>query len=223
MSAPSLPAPFFARRAGPLDALLGEADRALRVLSGAATASRPYPADAPEAANTLNERERRHAAGLMRVNHVGEVCAQALYRGQAVACRDEAARTLMRSAAAEEVDHLAWCSRRLRELDSRPSLLNPLWYAGSFALGVLASAAGAPRNLGFMAETERQVEEHLDGHLRTLPEQDQRSRQIVRQMRDEEAAHRASAERAGGVRLPAPARGAMRVMSRIMTHTAYWV
>ncbi|SAI26922.1 ubiquinone biosynthesis protein [Bordetella ansorpii] len=223
MSAPFLPAPFFVRRAGPLDALLGEADRALRVLSRAATASRPYPADAPEAADTLGERERRHAAGLMRVNHVGEVCAQALYRGQAVACRDEAARNLMHSAAAEEVDHLAWCDRRLQELDSRPSLLNPLWYAGSFALGVLASAAGAPRNLGFMAETERQVEEHLDSHLRTLPERDQRSRQIVRQMRDEEAAHRASAERAGGVALPAPVRGAMRAMSRVMTRTAYWI
>jgi len=215
--------PSFARRTGRLDALLGEADRALRVLSGAAIAARAYPADAAEASDTLDAPQRRHAAGLMRVNHVGEVCAQALYRGQAVACRDAAARELMRRAAAEEVDHLAWCSRRLQELDSRPSLLNPLWYAGSFALGVAASIAGAPRNLGFMAETERQVEEHLDGHLRSLPEQDQRSRQIVRQMRDDEAAHRASAERAGGVALPAPVRGAMRAMSRVMTGTAYWL
>lgn len=219
----SADAPVFSRRAAPLDGLIGEVDRALRVLSGAAAAGRPYPADAPESAGTLSEQEKRHAAGLMRVNHVGEVCAQALYRGQAVACRDESTRALLREAAAEEVDHLAWCARRLDELGSRPSLLNPLWYAGSFALGVAASVAGVPRNLGFMAETERQVEAHLDSHLRTLPEQDARSRQIVRQMKDDEAGHRASAERAGGVPLPAPVRGAMRLMSRVMTGTAYWI
>ncbi|WP_459615722.1 2-polyprenyl-3-methyl-6-methoxy-1,4-benzoquinone monooxygenase [Bordetella sp. 2513F-2] len=211
------------RRPGRLDALLGEVDRALRVVSGAATAQRPYPARAAEAPDQLGEAEKRHAAGLMRVNHVGEVCAQALYRGQAVACRDEAARAVLREAAAEEVDHLAWCAQRLEELGSRPSLLNPLWYAGSFGLGVLASVAGVPRNLGFMAETERQVEAHLDRHLQTLPAADQRSREVVLQMKEDEAGHRDSAERNGGVPLPAPVRGAMRAMSKVMTSTAYWI
>lgn len=213
----------FSRRRGPLDPLIGEIDRALRVLSGAATAARPYPATEPEPAPPLTEQQKRHAAGLMRVNHVGEVCAQALYRGQAAACRDASVTDLLHRAAAEEVDHLAWCSRRLEELGSRPSLLNPLWYAGSFALGALASRAGTARNLGFMAETERQVEAHLDGHLRSLPESDQRSRQIVQQMKQDEAQHRNSAEQAGGVPLPAPVRGAMRAMSRLMTSTAYWI
>ncbi|MCJ9713364.1 2-polyprenyl-3-methyl-6-methoxy-1,4-benzoquinone monooxygenase, partial [Bordetella hinzii] len=156
-----------------------------------------------------------------RVNHVGEVCAQALYRGQAAVCRDGATRELLREAAAEEMDHLAWCDERLKELGSRPSLLNPFWYAGSFALGVAASVAGVPRNLGFMAETERQVEAHLDEHLHTLPANDERSREIVRQMKDDEAGHRESAERAGGVALPAPVRGLMRAMSKVMTRTAY--
>lgn len=221
-SSPAGPAPF-ARRRGPLDPLFAEVDRALRVLSGAAASSRPYPAQAADPAPPLTDQQKRHAAGLMRVNHVGEVCAQALYRGQAAACREAPARDLLRRAAAEEVDHLAWCAQRLEELGSRPSLLNPLWYAGSFALGVLASRAGTPRNLGFMAETERQVEAHLDGHLRSLPETDERSRQIVRQMKEDEAQHRTSAEEAGGVPLPAPVRGAMRAMSRVMTSTAYWI
>ena len=158
------PFPLFSRRSGPLDALLAEADRALRVLSGNATAGRPNPASAEELPTALSDKEKRHA-GLMRVNHVGEVCAQALYRGQASVCREPAARALLLEAAAEEVDHLVWCNQRLSELGSRPSLLNPVWYAGSFALGVVASYAGVPRNLGFMAETERQVEAHLDGHL----------------------------------------------------------
>ncbi len=213
----------FSRRRGPLDPLFAEVDRALRVLSGAASSARPYPASAAEPVPPLSDQQKRHAAGLMRVNHVGEVCAQALYRGQAAACREAPVRELLLHAAAEEVDHLAWCGRRLEELGSRPSLLNPLWYAGSFTLGALASCAGTARNLGFMAETERQVEAHLDGHLRSLPEADQRSRQIVSQMKDDEAQHRASAERAGGVPLPAPVRGAMRAMSRLMTSTAYWI
>ncbi|AKQ54066.1 2-polyprenyl-3-methyl-6-methoxy-1,4-benzoquinone monooxygenase [Bordetella hinzii] len=207
------------RRPGPLDAVLVEVDRALQVLSRSAVAGRAYPARAAETA--LTETEKRHAAGLMRVNHVGEVCAQALYRGQAAVCRDGATRELLREAAAEEVDHLAWCDERLKELGSRPSLLNPFWYAGSFALGVAASVAGVPRNLGFMAETERQVEAHLDEHLHTLPADDERSREIVRQMKDDEAGHRESAERAGGVALPAPVRGLMRAMSKVMTRTAY--
>lgn len=209
------------RRPGPLDAMLVEVDRALQVLSRSAVAGRAYPARAAETAETLSDAEKRHAAGLMRVNHVGEVCAQALYRGQAAVCRDGATRELLRDAAAEEVDHLVWCDERLKELGSRPSLLNPFWYAGSFALGVAASVAGVPRNLGFMAETERQVEAHLDEHLHTLPPDDERSREIVRQMKDDEAGHRESAERAGGVALPAPVRGLMRAMSRVMTRTAY--
>lgn len=215
--------PAFLRRTNPLDAFLAEADRALRVLSGSATAGRSYPATAEEAPQALSAQEKRHAAGLMRVNHVGEVCAQALYRGQASVCREPAPRELLLNAAAEEVDHLVWCNQRLTELGSRPSLLNPFWYAGSFALGVLASYAGVPRNLGFMAETEKQVEAHLDGHLRILPVQDERSRQIVQKMKDDEAQHRASAEQAGGVPLPLPARAAMKAMSKVMTSTAYWI
>ncbi|EHK63960.1 2-polyprenyl-3-methyl-6-methoxy-1,4-benzoquinone monooxygenase [Achromobacter arsenitoxydans] len=213
----------FSRRSGPLDALLAEADRALRVLSGSASAGRPYPATAEELPQAMSAQEKRHAAGLMRVNHVGEVCAQALYRGQASVCREPAPRALLLNAAAEEVDHLVWCNHRLTELGSRPSLLNPLWYAGSFALGVMASVAGVPRNLGFMAETEKQVEAHLEEHLRTLPVQDERSRQIVQKMKDDEAQHRASAEEAGGVPLPAPVKTAMRAMSKVMTSTAYWI
>ena len=223
MSVAPTPSGFapFSRRRGPLDPLFDEIDRALRVLSGAARSARPYPADAPEPTPPLSDPQKRHAAGLMRVNHVGEVCAQALYRGQAAACREARVRELLHGAAEEEVDHLAWCAQRLQELGSRPSLLNPLWYAGSFTLGALASCAGTARNLGFMAETERQVEAHLDGHLRSLPDTDQRSRQIVSKMKDDEAQHRASAERAGGVPLPAPVRGVMRAMSRVMTSTAY--
>ncbi|WP_447921804.1 2-polyprenyl-3-methyl-6-methoxy-1,4-benzoquinone monooxygenase [Achromobacter aegrifaciens] len=220
----SRPSPVsFLRRIGPVDALLAEADRALRVLSGSATAGRPYPATADETPQALSAQEKRHAAGLMRVNHVGEICAQALYRGQASVCREPAPRALLLNAASEEVDHLVWCNQRLIELGSRPSLLNPVWYAGSFALGVLASYAGVPRNLGFMAETEKQVEAHLEEHLRTLPVQDERSRQIVQKMKEDEAQHRASAEAAGGVPLPAPVKGAMRAMSKVMTTTAYWI
>jgi len=211
------------RRSGPLDAVIGEVDRALRVLSGSATASRPNPATTPDPIPPMTEQEKQHAAGLMRVNHVGEVCAQALYRGQAVVCRDSATRELLLEAAAEEVDHLAWCSQRLQELGSRPSLLNPLWYAGSFTLGVAAGFAGVPRNLGFMAETERQVEEHLDSHLQKLPNTDQRSREIVTQMKADEVKHRTSAEKAGGVMLPTPVKGLMRAMSRVMTTAAYRV
>lgn len=218
----SLPARRPLRRRGPLDSLLGEVDRALQVLSGAATPARPSPAGREQAgAEPLPDDQRRHAAGLMRVNHVGEICAQALYRGQAAVCRDEEARRLLHQAAQEEVDHLAWCSQRLAELGSRPSLLNPLWYAGSFGLGLLAGRAGVPRNLGFMAETERQVEDHLEGHLRELPGADVRSRRILEQMKEDEVHHRVTAERAGAARLPGPARLAMRLMSKVMTTTAY--
>ncbi|MGB3426492.1 MAG: 2-polyprenyl-3-methyl-6-methoxy-1,4-benzoquinone monooxygenase [Castellaniella sp.] len=215
-------APAWRRRTGRLDAILAEAGRALRVLDGTVSHARGNPAG-PAAADdpVLSDAESRHAAGLMRVNHVGEICAQALYRGQALLCRDEGIRRVLLQAAEEEVDHLAWCRQRLDELRSRPSLLNPLWYAGSFGLGLAASRAGIPYNLGFMAETERQVEEHLDGHLSALPDQDRRSRRIVTQMRDDEIGHRTTAEDHGAAPLPAPVRGAMRLMSKLMTTTAY--
>uniref|UniRef100_UPI003340F6D8 2-polyprenyl-3-methyl-6-methoxy-1,4-benzoquinone monooxygenase n=1 Tax=Castellaniella defragrans TaxID=75697 RepID=UPI003340F6D8 len=210
------------RRRGLLDTLLAEAGQALRVLDGSVTAGRPYPAGPrPADMADLEGAQARHAAGLMRVNHVGEICAQALYRGQALFCRDASIREVLYQAATEEVDHLVWCRRRLDELGSRPSLFNPLWYLGAFSLGVVASRAGIPYNLGFMAETERQVEEHLESHLESLPPGDERSRRIVTQMRDDEIGHCATAESHGAHALPLPIRIAMRGMSRVMTTTAY--
>lgn len=212
------------RQFSPVDQCLAEAGRALEVLAGAAHASRPNPAGRPTAADrALSETEQKHAAGLMRVNHVGEVCAQALYRGQALFCRDAATRNMLYDAAGEEVDHLAWCADRLKELHSRPSYLNPLWYAGSFALGVVAGRAGIGRNLGFMAETETQVEHHLESHLSMLPDNDVRSRKIVEQMRDDEISHRQTAERNGALPLPGPLKAGMKFMAKIMTTTAYRV
>jgi ubiquinone biosynthesis monooxygenase Coq7 len=215
----------FTRRQHWLDPFIAEVDVALQVLAGQAAAARPNPAGAvkPDAVHELTTPEKTHAAGLMRVNHVGEVCAQALYRGQAAASKDAASAALFHRAAADEIDHLAWCQQRLRELDSRPSVLNPLWYAGSFTLGVLAARAGVARNLGFMAETERQVEAHLEDHLQRLPADDSRSRKIVEQMKQDEIGHRVTAERAGAVGMPAPVRGVMRLMSKLMTATAYRV
>jgi ubiquinone biosynthesis monooxygenase Coq7 len=178
-------------------------DRALRTLSGLATTSRPVPgANITEAA--LAADERRHAAGLMRVNHTGEICAQALYAAQALVARDPAIRKELARAAREEEEHLAWTQQRLAELADRPSLLNPLWYAGSFVIGVAAGLASDPVNLGFVVETERQVEEHLTGHMERLPAADARSRAIVEQMRDDEARHGAMAQAAGAVGLPLP-------------------
>lgn len=216
----------FSRRMSVVDNILAEVGRAVSVLEGSVHAGRPNPAGklpfkTAETESELTPAEQRHAAGLMRVNHVGEICAQALYRGQAVFCGDAAIRNVLHDAASEEVDHLVWCQERLSELDSRPSVLNPFWYAGSFTLGLLASKAGRGKNLGFMAETERQVEEHLNGHLESLPAGDQRSRQIVAQMRDDEIVHRTTAEDHGAHQLPGPLRLAMRAMSRIMTTTAY--
>lgn len=213
------------RREGLLDQLIGEASVALQVLSGAAVASRPNPAgqapvDEPEA---LTPVQQRHAAGLMRINHVGEICAQALYRGQAVAVEREQTKEVLREAAREEVDHLVWCQDRLKELNSRVSFLNPIWYAGSFALGLAASRAGERYNLGFMAETERQVEAHLNGHLKSLPEGDERSRKIVTQMRDDEIEHRRTAQKHGGVDLPFPIPSVMKLMSKVMTKTVYYI
>lgn len=208
------------------DPWIGAADRALRALFAPAQASRPVPQPPAPAGGTtaqLSPDERRRAAALMRVNHAGEIAAQALYHGQAVAARSQATRRLLLDAAREETDHLAWCESRLKALESRPSLLNPLWYAGSFLIGALAAMAGDPASLGFVVETERQVEGHLDEHLGRLPPADLRSRAIVEQMRTDEAAHGANARAAGGVDLPAPVRALMRQTARIMTGAAYWV
>jgi len=205
-----------------LDALIGEFDRALRAVAGVADAARRSPAEGlPEA--ELNAPEREHAAALMRVNHVGEVCAQALYQGQALTARDAAARAALEQAAREEQDHLAWSAERIRELGGRPSLLNPLWYAGSLAIGAFAGALGDRWNLAFLAETERQVEEHLTGHLAALPASDQRTRAVVEAMRDDEARHRASAVALGAAELPDGVRRAMRLASKVMTTVAYRV
>jgi ubiquinone biosynthesis monooxygenase Coq7 len=205
----------------PLDRLLTTADAALRTLSGAARAGRPAP---PVQGQTpLPPQERALSAALMRVNHVGEVCAQALYQAQALTARSEALREQMAKAAQEEIDHLAWTGQRLRELDDRPSLLNPLWYGGAFAIGLLAGRAGDRWSLGFVAETERQVEEHLSGHLHRLPEADRASRAIVAKMKDDEAQHARHAEAAGAARLPAPVRWAMRGAAKVMTTTAHYL
>ena len=195
-------------------------DRALRTLTGTATSSRPVPGASlplPE----LTSEQQRHAAGLMRVNHTGEVCAQALYAAQALVARDPGTRARFAGAAREEEDHLAWTQTRLAELNDRVSLLNPLWYAGSFAIGLVAGLAGDRVNMGFVAETERQVEEHLTGHMDALPDADAKSRAIVAAMRDDEARHGAMAQEAGALELPLPARELMRVTAGVMKALAY--
>jgi len=205
-----------------LDRLITEFDRALRAVAGVHHAERRSPAEAvPE--KELSDAEQAHAAALMRVNHVGEVCAQALYQGQALTARNPANRSVLEHAALEEEDHLAWSAGRIRELGGRPSLLNPLWYAGSLAIGAVAGALGDRWSLAFLAETERQVEAHLSGHLRSLPEQDARTRAVVEAMRADEARHRAAAIDLGAAELPAPARAAMRLASKVMTTVAYRV
>src|SRR5690349_14339254 len=200
-----------------LDELLGAADEALRTLSGAVTASRPVPAS--DRSVPTATQDRRHSAGLMRVNHTGEICAQALYSGQALFARDPAVRDALQSAAAEERDHLAWCRQRLRELDSRPSLLGPVGYAGSFALGAVSGLAGDRWSMGFLHETEVQVERHLEGHLDRLPADDARSRAIVEQMREDEQRHGAMGLAMGARPLPLPVKAAMRLASQVMTRT----
>ena len=202
------------------DALILAADSALRTLWAEPRASRPTPM-APAAELELTDAERREAAALMRVNHVGEVCAQALYTGQALASQDPALRAQLAEASREETDHLAWTEQRLRELGGRTSLLNPLWYAGSFAIGWLAARAGDRHSLGFVVETERQVEHHLNSHMDRLPAADLASRAIVAQMRDDEVAHAAAAEKAGAVPLPAPVRGLMKLAAKVMTTAAH--
>jgi ubiquinone biosynthesis monooxygenase Coq7 len=204
----------------PLDRLLDGAQNALGTVFGSAAAERANPGR-DVAQVELDHDERRHAAGLMRVNHVGEVCAQALYVGQAMVARDPATRRQLLAAAQEETDHLAWCADRLVELDSRPSLLNPVWYAGSFAIGALAGLRGDGWNLGFVVETERQVEAHLDEHLRQLPEADARSRAILATMKADEARHAANAADAGARALPAPIPSLMAAASALMKTIAY--
>jgi ubiquinone biosynthesis monooxygenase Coq7 len=208
------------RTLSPVDRLLDGAQNALETVFGSARAERPNPAG-DRADVVLDESERRHAAGLMRINHVGEVCAQALYVGQALVARDAATRAQLLHAAQEETDHLAWCADRLRELDSRPSLLNPLWYAGSHAIGVVAGLRGDGWNLGFVVETERQVEAHLDEHLQSLPEADLRSRAILETMKADEARHAANAEAAGARVLPPPIPSLMAAASKLMKTVAY--
>jgi ubiquinone biosynthesis monooxygenase Coq7 len=209
-----------------VDRWLCGAEAALRTLSGGLRAERatPLPAASPaDTDTTLSAEERRLAGALMRVNHVGEVCAQALYQAQALATSNQELKAQMAHAAREEIDHLAWTAQRLAELGDRPSLLNPLWYGGAFAIGLAAGRLGDRVSLGFVVETERQVEEHLASHLERLPAQDAASRAIVAQMKDDEAAHAQAARRAGGVELPAPVRGAMRLAAKLMTATAHHV
>jgi 3-demethoxyubiquinol 3-hydroxylase len=233
-----------------LDHLISVADRALRAMFAPAHASRPVPevpqapmptgasaADASASAGTgatpsiapnavtrtLSDEDRRKSASLMRVNHAGEVAAQALYHGQALISRSTATQQMLLKAAREEADHLAWCETRLKELDSRPSLLNPVWYCGSFGIGALAAAAGDRTSLGFVVETERQVEGHINEHLARLPADDARSRAILNVMRTDEIGHGATAKAAGASELPAPVRALMRRVARVMTTAAYWI
>ena len=202
------------------DSLIIGCDRALRTLTGSATSTRPNPG-AHVADGPLTPEERRHAAGLMRVNHTGEICAQALYEAQALAAHDAATRGRLLQAAREEADHLAWTQQRLTELGGRTSLANPLWYAGSFAIGICAGLAGDGTSLGFVVETERQVEEHLTDHMDRLPATDAKSRVIVAAMRDDEVRHGMTARDAGGNDLPGPVRALMRATAKLMTVTAY--
>lgn len=204
------------------DRFIQNVDSALRVMSGVSVAQRPSPA-AGIADAGLSEAERRHSAGLMRVNHVGEVCAQALYQAQAQFAHSDEIREQLELAGREEEDHLAWTAQRLRELDSRPSLLNPLWYGGAYALGVVAARLGDARSLGFVVETERQVEAHLNEHMQSLPPQDAKSLAVVAQMSADEVAHGAAAQALGAHAVPPLAQMGMRAMSKVMTTTAYYI
>ena len=209
------------RHYSPFDRFLIHADTALRTVAGRPVATqRPYPADDIEEC-TLNEAESRRVAGLMRVNHAGEVSAQALYQGQSLTARNDDVREKLKQAALEENDHLVWTENRLKELGDRTSLLNPLWYAGSFAIGAFAGALGDKWNLGFLAETEHQVVKHLDEHLQKIPAADGRSRAILQQMKIDEAKHATTALDHGGESLPLPVKKLMSAMSKVMTRSAY--
>jgi ubiquinone biosynthesis monooxygenase Coq7 len=224
MNSPARPDPslFQNRELTPLDRAISGLDQALRTVLGVYDARRPNPA------GTLTETvsdpaDRRHVAALMRINHSGEVAAQALYAGQALTAREAATQASMIEAAQEETDHLAWCSERIEELGGRKSLLNPLWYAGSFAIGAVAGLTGDKTSLGFVAETEKQVGRHLESHLRQLPAGDARTRAILEQMNVDETRHGENAAKAGGMELPAPIRALMQLASKVMTRTAYWL
>ena len=212
------------RHLSPLDRILSELEHALRTAAapGAHVAGRPNPAAKTNAVE-LDGAERLEAGRLMRVNHAGEIAAQALYQGQALMSKDPEVRQAMARSAEEEVDHLAWCEQRLKELDTPVSKLDPLWYIGSFAIGALAGLAGDKLSLGFVSETERQVVEHLGGHLKRLPEKDGKSRAILEQMKQDEARHGEAAQRAGGMPMPTPVRLMMYLTSKVMTETAYWI
>ena len=210
------------RKLSPLDRLIAATDQAARTIFAPSVSNRPYPAeDLPETLESEND--RRHVAGLMRVNHAGEIAAQALYQGQALVAAGEATRESLLEAGQEETDHLAWCERRVEELGGRTSLLSPLWYGGSFAIGALAGLASDRTSLGFVAETERQVVEHLESHLKQLPAGDERTRAIIQKMSDDEARHGHNALDAGGVALPTLTRMLMKVTAKFMTRTAYWI
>ncbi len=205
----------------PIDRFIGEIDKAIKVLASPARASRKITAVQQE--TLLSEAERTESARLMRVNHAGEVAAQALYQGQALTARDPGVAAAMRHSSQEETDHLAWCEQRLKELGGRTSLLNPLWYAGSFAIGALAGALGDRASLGFVAETERQVESHLRGHMQRLGGAEPRSRAILEQMTQDEMQHGIRATSLGGEKLPFPVGEAMRLTARLMTRGSYWL
>lgn len=216
------PPPSDRRPASLTDLALGALDTSLRTLFAAPPAARACPT-VPNETTELAPHERELSGALMRVNHVGEICAQALYTAQAAATRSPALRAHFLEAAREEADHLAWTRQRLDELGARPSLLNPLWYAGAFGLGLLAGRLGDAVSLGFVVETERQVEAHLDSHLQRLPEHDHASRAIVSQMKRDEVAHAQQAQRAGAIELPAPVKGLMQAAAKVMTTTAHRV
>jgi 3-demethoxyubiquinol 3-hydroxylase len=205
-----------------MDEFIAGVDKFIRVVAGVASASRPNPAS-KIADSGLDDLERRHSAGLMRVNHVGEVCAQALYDSQGRFARTSELKRQFNQAGRDEEDHLAWTSQRLQELGSHTSLLNPVWYAGAYAIGVIAAKGGDAHSLGFVVETERQVEAHLASHLKRLSPRDEKSRAIVEQMRVDEVEHGAVAQAMGAAETPGPVRGAMRVMAKVMTTTAYYI
>jgi 3-demethoxyubiquinol 3-hydroxylase len=205
-----------------VDELIAAFDRGLRTVFAPAQSLRPVPGE-ELSSPALSEPQRARSAALMRVNHTGEICAQALYQGQALTARNPQAKAALEQAAREETEHLAWTERRITELGGRKSLLNPAWYAGSFAIGALAGLLGDRWNLGFLAETERQVVAHLEGHLQRLPAEDSRSRAIVEKMKEDEARHATSAIEHGASELPRPAKDAMRMSSKVMTETAYWI
>lgn len=205
-----------------IDRFIAEFDQGLRTVLAEAQTLRPFP-DRDKSESQLSDSEKRRAAALMRINHSGEVCAQALYNGQALTARNPATEAALREASQEETEHLAWCEKRIKELGSHKSFLNPMFYAGSFALGAFAGALGDKWNLGFLAETENQVGKHIEGHLKRLPEQDEKSRAILEQMKIDEAKHATTAITHGGAQLPLPVKLAMQLSSKIMTKTTYWI